>query len=127
ARALNPEVVKHWFEVVKKEMIKKGFKLENIYGIDESGFLPSNLGREWVCVRRGTKTQHKSGSTNRENVTVLITICADRTVLAPSIIFKGKKFLAKWAANNITGASWGIHTGNNTCCIREDGGLAIQP
>lgn len=98
-------MVKHWFEVVKKEMIEKGFKPENIYGMDESGFPLSNQRREQVCGRRGIKTQHKSSSTNHENVTALITICADRRALLLSIIFKGKKFLAKWATNNITGAS----------------------
>lgn len=104
ARALNPGIVKHWFQIVKKELVDKGFVPENIYGMDESGFPPSNQGRERVCGRRGTKTQHKSGNANRENVTVLVTICADGTVLRPSIIFKGKNFLAKWAENNC--GSW---------------------
>ncbi|KIJ34366.1 hypothetical protein M422DRAFT_137152, partial [Sphaerobolus stellatus SS14] len=38
----------------------------------------------------GTKTQHKQGSANRENVTALVTICAEGTVLQPTIIFKHK-------------------------------------
>ncbi|KAF9524941.1 hypothetical protein CPB83DRAFT_725609, partial [Crepidotus variabilis] len=55
----------------------------NIYGMDESGFPPSHQGVERVVGRRGTKTQHKTGSANRENVTVLVTICADGTALDP--------------------------------------------
>ncbi|KAJ7439297.1 hypothetical protein FB451DRAFT_985330, partial [Mycena latifolia] len=58
-------------------------KPENIYGMDESGFPPSNQGRQRVVGRRGTKTQHKAGSANHENVTVLVTICADGTTLKP--------------------------------------------
>lgn len=46
ARALNPGIVKHWFQIVKKELVDKGFVPENIYGMDESGFPPSNQGRE---------------------------------------------------------------------------------
>ncbi|KAJ6563093.1 hypothetical protein DFH09DRAFT_920423 [Mycena vulgaris] len=71
-----------------------------IYGMDESGFPPSDQGRQRVVGRRGTKTQHKSGSANRENVTVLVTICADETTLKPTIIFKGHIFLQKWGQDN---------------------------
>lgn len=105
ARSLNPEAVKAWFDLVEKECISKGIKRENIYGMDESGFPPSNQGRQRVAGRRGTKTQHKSGNANRENVTVLVTICADGTTLKPTIIFKGKNFLKKWGEDNIAGAS----------------------
>ncbi|KIY43269.1 DDE-domain-containing protein [Fistulina hepatica ATCC 64428] len=38
ARALNPEVVRKWFELVRKEMIEMGVKPEHIYAMDESGF-----------------------------------------------------------------------------------------
>jgi hypothetical protein len=105
ARSLNPEAVKAWFELVKKECVDQGIKPENIYGMDESGFPPSNQGRQRVVGRRGTKTQHKSGGANRENVTVLVTICADGTTLKPTIIFKGKNFLKKWGEDNVAGAS----------------------
>jgi len=58
-----------------------------------------------VSRHRGTKVQHKIGSVNRENVTVLVTICANGTALKPTIIFKGQHFQQRWAENNITGAS----------------------
>ncbi|THH06321.1 hypothetical protein EW146_g9649 [Bondarzewia mesenterica] len=73
--------------------------------MDESGFTPSDEGRERVIRRRGTKTQHKQGGADHENVTALVTICADGTVLKPSIIYKGKNFMMKWTANNVAGAS----------------------
>lgn len=105
ARSLNKESVKHWFKHVQTEVIEKGVKEHNIYGMDESGFPPSNQGVERVVGRRGTKVQHKAGSANRENVTVLVTICADGTALAPTIIFKGKRILKKWGENNVSQAS----------------------
>ena len=73
--------------------------------MDESGFPPSNQGTQRVVEWRGSKMQHKAGSANRENVTVLITICADGTTLRPTIVFKGRNFLKKWGENNIAGAS----------------------
>ena len=72
--------------------------------MDESGFPPSHQGVKCVVGRRGTKVQHKIGSANRENVTVLVTICTDGTALKPTIIFKGQHFQQRWAENNISGA-----------------------
>jgi hypothetical protein len=81
AQALNPTAVKSWFDLVKKELINKGIKEGNIYRMDESGFLPSHVGVQHVVGRRGAKVQHKTGSANQENITALVTICADGTVL----------------------------------------------
>jgi len=105
AKSLNKAAVQGWFELIKKEVIDKGVKERNIYGMDESGFPPSHQGVKRVVGRRGTKVQHKIGSANRENVTVLVTICADGTALKPTIIFKGQRFQQRWAENNISGAS----------------------
>ncbi|PPQ74013.1 hypothetical protein CVT25_006177, partial [Psilocybe cyanescens] len=87
AKALNKDVVVHWYDLIKQGVIAKGIKPENIYGMDESGFPPSDQG-----VQRA-KVQHKAGSANHENVTVLVTICADGTALKPTIIFKGQHIL----------------------------------
>jgi hypothetical protein len=105
AKALNPTVVRKWFELIKKGVVEKGIKERNIYGMDESGFPPSHGGVERVVGRRGAKGQHKIGSANRENVTALVTICADGTALKPTIIFKGQRFQANWMKNNISEAS----------------------
>jgi len=69
-----------------------GIRLEEIYGMDESGFPPSDQGTQHVLRRRGTKTQHKQGSANRENFTVLVTVCTVGTTVKPGVIFKGKNF-----------------------------------
>lgn len=105
ARSLNKEAVKHWFDLVYKRLVESGIKKHNIYGMDESGFPPSDQGRTRVVGRRGSKMQHKAGSANRENVTALVTICADGTALRPTIIFKGRNFLKKWGEDNVSGAS----------------------
>lgn len=105
AKSLNPEAVKAWFDLVEESVVKKGIKRENIYGMDESGFPPSNQGRQRVLGRRGTKTQHKQGNANRENVTAIVTICGDGSTLKPTIIFKGKNFMSKWGQNNVSDAS----------------------
>ena len=105
ARALNPNIIKHWFELVKEFIPDLNVKPENIYGMDESGFPPSDQGRQRVIGRRGKHVQHKQGGADRENVTAIVTICADGTTLKPTIIFKGTNFMTKWGNNNISGAS----------------------
>jgi len=97
--------VQAWYDLVEEHVVKTGVLPKNLYGMDESGFPPSDQGRSWCIGRRGTKTQHKQGGANRENVTALVTVCADGTVLAPTIIFKGKNFMSKWGENNVANAS----------------------
>jgi len=106
AQALNPAAVSSWYDLVEEQVVKRGIKKHNIYGMDESGFPSTNDGKQRVIGRKGTKTQHKVGSGNRENVTAIVTICADGTALKPTVIFKGKNFLEKWGANNVSGASY---------------------
>lgn len=85
--------------------MKRGIKKHNIYGMDESGFPPSHQGMEQVIGRRGLKIQHKAGSVNHKNVTALVTICADRMTLKPTIIFKGRNFMKSWGEDNLSEAS----------------------
>ncbi|KAF8511549.1 hypothetical protein BU17DRAFT_54561, partial [Hysterangium stoloniferum] len=78
------------FKLVEELIVKRGVKKENIYGMDESGFPPSNQGTQCVVGWRDTKTQQKVGSANHKNV----------TALKLTIIFKGHNFLEKWGENN---------------------------
>lgn len=104
ARSLNPEAVAAWFDLVEKWIVGMEIRREDIYGMDESGFPPSNQGRQRVIGGRGVKTQHKQGGANRENVTVVVTICADGTALDPLIIFKGQNLQAAWGQDNVAHA-----------------------
>jgi hypothetical protein len=102
AKSLNPAAVESWFKIVEEFVVKLGIQKEDIYGMDESGFLMAYTGKERVVGGRGTKTQHKQGGANWENVTAVVTICADGTTVRPLIIFKGKKIRASWGENNVS-------------------------
>ena len=104
AKSLNPAAVESWFKIVEEFVVKLGIKKEDLYGMDESEFPMTYMGKERVVGGRGTKTQHKQGGANRENVTAVITICADGTTVRPLIIFKGKKIKASWGENNVSNA-----------------------
>ena len=104
ARALNPKAKKAWYKMVDREVIQQGVCVEDIYGMDQSGFPPSHQDWERVVGAWGMKTQHKQGGANQENVMAIVTSCADRMTLNPLSIFKGKNFLKKWGNNNVTHA-----------------------
>ena len=44
-------------------------------------------------------------SGDRENITVIVTICADGTSQAPAVVYKGEKYQASWAQDNPLNAS----------------------
>lgn len=104
ARSLNPAAVNSWFDIVEEFIVKAGILPENLYGMDESGFPMAYAGKERVVGARGTKTQHKQGGADRENVTGVVTICADGTTIKPLLIFKGKNMKEAWAGGNSIGA-----------------------
>lgn len=110
ARGLNPVAVAAWFELIKKEIIEMDIDPRDIYGMDESGFPTGNLARQLVIGARGTKTRHAQGSANRENVTAIVTICADGTALQPMVIFKGKNIMTKWGKDNVANATYTFST-----------------
>ncbi|KIK80961.1 hypothetical protein PAXRUDRAFT_86911, partial [Paxillus rubicundulus Ve08.2h10] len=105
AQALNLATVSEWFDLVEKHLILskegEGIQKEDIYAMDETGNTAGDQGTHRVIGRRGTKMQHRQGGADRENVTSIVTICADGSVLPPTVIFKGKKFLKTWGKNNV--------------------------
>ncbi|KAF5378494.1 hypothetical protein D9615_007116 [Tricholomella constricta] len=80
---------------------------ELVYGADETGIQSGVGGRERVFAPASASVQHQRRSGDRENITVLPTICADGTYLAPTTIFKGDGFQVKWCQENPLNSSLG--------------------
>lgn len=72
AHAQNPDIIKHWFELVKEFIPDLNVKPENIYGMDESGFPPLDQGCQRVIGWQGKHVQHKQGGADQENVKLLL-------------------------------------------------------
>ena len=104
AKSLNPEAVRSWFDLLEKFIVNPGIDPGNIYGMDESGFPTAYGGKERVVGGRGTKTQHKQGGADRENITAVVTISADGTSVRPLLIFKGKNIKESWTEGNTVNA-----------------------
>ena len=79
-----------------------------IYGMDETGLQLGVGTKERVIGPAGQKVQYQQQSGNWENVTVLVTICADGTSIAPAIIFKGDAYHPSWDQPNPGNAAYVI-------------------
>ncbi|KAH7875577.1 uncharacterized protein C8R40DRAFT_1102417 [Lentinula edodes] len=74
--------------------------------MDESSTPRGNVAKERVAGARGTKTQHRQGGANWENITSVVTICADGTTLRPTVIYKGQKLYTRWTKDNVANATY---------------------
>lgn len=100
ARGVNPTTHEAWFSLLASTIKKYNIEQECTYGSDEVGFLLRPLGRCNVVGPVNQKIQYDCAPENRENATVLCTICGDGTSLPPLVIFKGKHYFASWGKNN---------------------------
>ena len=104
-QAVNPFTHRHFYDLLGN-VLKTGdngspIAEENIYGSDESAFQTgTGASNEKVIGAAGKRIQHQQKTGNRENITVMVTICGDGTSIPPAVIFKGSKYLVKWKQDN---------------------------
>lgn len=105
ARSVTPAAVALYFDLLEEAITKHNIQPHNIYGFDESGF-PLGGGKKTRVIgpaKGGAQKIQRNG--DKENVTVMATICANGTNVPPVIIFKGQYFLEKWQQDNPIGAA----------------------
>ncbi|PPQ83170.1 hypothetical protein CVT24_002378, partial [Panaeolus cyanescens] len=96
-KAVTPEANEAWWKLLKGVLKEYNIKPHNIYGADKCGIMNRGAERERLFGpwdQQGPVYQSKGG--NCDNTTVLVTICADGTYTAPTIIFKGKAVQTSW-------------------------------
>lgn len=103
--AVNPTTHDQWFTLLEGAMTSLGIEEDCIWAADETGFQPGGGNKERVFGPSGAKIQYQQRDGNRENITVMVTICADGTEIPPTVIYKGKAFGTQWHHNNNLGAS----------------------
>jgi len=105
-KAVNEYTHRHYFNILKHvlETGDDGGEIlpKNIYGSDETGFRTGDgSSNRKVVGPAGRTIQHQQKTGNRENITVMVTICADgSSSVPPAVIFKGNKYLVKWKQKN---------------------------
>jgi hypothetical protein len=104
-RAVNEHTLKAWFDLVEDVTTKYNIVKENTYGTDEIGTNPRDGERERVMGGHNLGPQYQQRDGTRENITVIVTICADGTSTPPAVIFKGQAYQVHWKQDNPINAS----------------------
>jgi hypothetical protein len=100
ADGLNPTAIKSFEDIVEEEIGIPNITPDLIYGMDETGFNQTNDSKMRSYGKRKQKGQYKRGGGRQENITAVITICADGTIVQPGIIFKGANISPGWYRKN---------------------------
>ena len=93
----DPFVIYNDFDELESELDRLGIKdrPDLIYNCDETGF-PTEPSKAKTIGSKGIKTVRLTHGSNRENITVLATCCADGISLPPHIVYKGHKLQSTW-------------------------------
>ena len=80
-RAVNPENDALWWVIVEDAITIYKIKPPNMYGSDEIGVQPQGQGeQEYVFAAAGKGAPQQQQARSQENITIIVTICADGTV-----------------------------------------------
>jgi hypothetical protein len=104
-RAVNPHTAEAWFSLLKQTITDYNVEEECTYGTDEIGTNPAEGQKEHVMGGKKSGPQYQQRDGNRENITVIVTVCADGTSIPPAVIFKGQGFQVKWKQDNPANAA----------------------
>jgi hypothetical protein len=104
-RAVNPFTKKAFYELLGDTVKKYDITEDRTWGVDEIGIQGSMGMPERVMGAHKLGPQYQQRDGDRENITILETICADGTSIPPAVIFKGSAYQVKWAQDNPANAS----------------------
>ena len=107
-QAVNLVTKEEYFRILKEVWDKYNIPDELVYGADETGIQTGTGTTEQVIRPAGASIQYQQWNGNRENITVLLTICADGTSVPPTMIYKGESFQAKWLQENPLDARYAL-------------------
>ncbi|CDU23184.1 related to transposase [Sporisorium scitamineum] len=103
--ASNPKVVEAYFDLLEDTSKEYNIVLENIYNMDETGFL---LGQSQPC---NIIVPKENG--NRETITMVECISTHGPPPLPMVIFKGKAHQQGWYQDHAAAKDWMFATSPN--------------
>ena len=102
AKAGNQDNIAGYFELVKELIANPKVTPERVWSMDETQANPDGTPTQRVVGESGLRRQHQQGLSNKQTITVLVTIGANGSSISPTTVFKGKKIPATWKANNVS-------------------------
>lgn len=104
-RAVNPTTNEGYFDLLSSTIARHDIVQECTWATDETGIQPESGEKERVIGKAGEKNQYQQRGGSKENITVIVTICADGDTIAPAVVFKGKGYSTSWKQDNPLNAS----------------------
>ena len=98
--AVTYSTVSDWFRLVEEMISIHKINQGDVYNMDEKGIQLGIGDRIKALVDRDQKTVQRIHTGNRNLVTIIECICADGTVLHPSVVFEGARRDLNWGADN---------------------------
>jgi hypothetical protein len=98
--ALNPSAINGFFNVLMDVIKEHDILPENIYNMDKKGIQLGIGAKITAMVDHSQKSVYSIEDENRELVTIIECICADGSILHPSMIFQGLQQSSEWGCNN---------------------------
>ncbi len=96
AMAQDHEILAGWFNLFQSLKEEHGIEIEDIYNMNEKGFMQGVIAKLRVMISKYEKKAHMTQCGNREWVSLIECISMDGRVLKPWIIFKGKVQQKAW-------------------------------
>lgn len=100
AKALNKPTVDEFFDMLASVIEEYNITPGNIYNMDEKGIQLGIGAKITVMVDRNQRAVYSIEDGNRELITVIECICADGSVIHPSVIFQGQRRNSEWGRIN---------------------------
>ena len=97
---VNRHTHKAWCDLLKETLNRENIEDNCIWATDETGFQPDGGPKQHIFGPSQKKTQHQQQDGNRENITVMVMICANGESISPLAIYKGQAFSTNWHQDN---------------------------
>ena len=132
--AQDPEILSDWFKLFQQTKQKYAIADEDIYNMDEKGFMQGVVGKVKVMISRHEKRQYMTQPGNREWVSTIEAISGRGKLLQPFIIFKAVYHQIAWThafpeatiactlngwTDNEIGLAWLQHFAEETAVERQ--------
>lgn len=108
ARAEDPEVLNHWYQLLDHVLTESGIKdmPAQIFNTDETGFV-TDPKSDIVLAARGAKRVNQSiGGSGREQVTVNCAASANGKLLPLYVVYQGKNLYEAWTKDGPTNTAY---------------------
>jgi hypothetical protein len=100
AKALNTSAVNEFYNILEDIIKEYSILPKNLYNMDEKGIQLGIGARTAAFVDREQILVYSIEDGNRELVTIIEAVCADGSMLHPSIIFQGVRRNFEWGRSN---------------------------